>query len=104
MLPLASVPQLKPSLIFDSLARIYEDPNKASCASDRLGQLCQGTDTLLHFLAKFEHTLFKAQALDWPDSAKIFSLRARLGKYLKRKLDVQLTVPTKYEDFVRALY
>jgi hypothetical protein len=104
VLPLASETQLKPSLIFDSLARIYEDPNKASRASDRLTQLRQGTDSLPHFLAKFERTLFEAQALDWPDSAKISTLRAGLNDHLKRKLEVQLAVPAKYDDFVRALH
>lgn len=104
VLPLASGAQLKPSLIFDSLARIYEDPNKASRASDRLTQLRQGTDSLPHYLAKFERTLFEAQALDWPDSAKISTLRSGLNDHLKRKLEVQLVVPAKYDDFVRALH
>lgn len=104
VLPLASGAQLNPSLIFDSLARIYEDPNKASRASDRLTQLRQGTDSLPHFLAKFERTLFEAQALNWPDSAKISTLRAGLNDHLKRKLEVQLVVPAKYDDFIRALH
>lgn len=104
VLQLASEPELKPSLIFDSLARIYEDPNKASRASDRLTQLRQGTDTLPHFLAKFERTLFEAGALDWPDSAKISTLRSGLSDHLKRKLEVQLAVPAAYDAFVRALH
>lgn len=104
VLPLASEVQLKPSLIFDSLARIYEDPNKVGRASERLTQLRQGTDSLPHFLAKFERTLFEAQALDWPDLAKISTLRAGLNDHLKRKLEVQLVVPVRYDDFVRALH
>lgn len=104
VLPLATARNLRPSLIFDSLARIYSDPNKASRASDRLAQIKQGTDSLPHYLARFERTLFEAGALEWPDAAKISTLRQGLCDALKKKLEVQLTLPATYDGFVRTLH
>lgn len=103
VLPLATARNLRPSLIFDSLARIYSDPNKASRASDRLAQIKQGTDSLPHYLARFERTLFEAGALEWPDAAKISTLRQGLCDVLKKELEVQLVLPTTDDGFVRAL-
>lgn len=104
VLPLAKELRPQPSMIFDSLARIYADPNKASRAANRLTQLRQGTATLPHYLAKFERTLVEAEALDWPDSAKVTALRSGLCATLKEKLEAQLAVPTGYADFVEALH
>ena len=64
----------------------------------------QGTDSLPAYLAKFERTLFEAAANDCPDSAKISTLRAGLNEGLKKKLEVQLILPTTYGDFVKALH
>jgi hypothetical protein len=56
------------------------------------------------YLARFERTLYEAGAHGWPDLAKVSALRAGLGDSIKKKLEVQLTIPDDYTTFVKALH
>jgi hypothetical protein len=93
-----------PDLILTALARVYDDPNRASRAAERLTKINQFSDeSFTAFLARFERILYEAGAQDWPDLARISALRNGLGPNLMKKLDVQITVPDKYNDFVKVL-
>lgn len=47
--------------------------------------------------------MFEAGALEWPDAAKISTLRQGLCDVLKKELEVQLVLPTTDDGFVRGL-
>ncbi|KAH0434379.1 pol-like protein [Colletotrichum camelliae] len=85
------------------LERIFDDPNKAKKAGQRLRDLEQRQSSLSRYLATFERTLYEANADSWPDDAKITALTGGLNKEVKQKLNTQLTLPTKYDDFIRVL-
>jgi hypothetical protein len=92
-----------PSHLLDHLERIFDDPNKARKAGQRLRELQQGTRTLSAYLPKFEKTLYEAGANTWPDDAKITTLMGGLNKEIKRRLGGQLNLPTTYNEFIRVL-
>jgi hypothetical protein len=93
--------------ILEALACVYDDPNRASKAADRLtsGKIKQSSDEPFSaYLARYEKTLYEAGAQDWPDLVKIFTLRSGLEDVLKRNLEVQLAIPAEYDPFVKALH
>ena len=92
-----------PSQLLDHLERIFDDPNKAKKAGQRLRELQQGTRPLPAYLPRFETTLFEAGADSWPDDAKITTLIGGLNKEIKQRLGGQLHLPTNYNEFVRVL-
>lgn len=107
VLPTASYESPTAKTILEALARVYDDPNKTSKAADRLtaGKVKQYDDESFNsYLARFEKTLHEAGARDWPDLAKVSTLRGGLGDSLKKKLAVQLIVPATYDLFVKALH
>ncbi|KAF5498746.1 hypothetical protein CGCF413_v007039 [Colletotrichum fructicola] len=89
--------------LIQHLERIFDDPNKAKKAGQRLRDLEQRQSSLSRYLATFERTLYEANADSWPDDAKITALTGGLNKEVKQKLNTQLTLPTKYDDFIRVL-
>lgn len=90
--------------ILQQLARIYDDPHKIRDAEDKLQSLEQGqTDSLPTYLAKFERLLYKAKANLWLDTTKIALLRKGLNKTARDRLDTQVLIPDKYDDFVALL-
>lgn len=93
----------KPFALLDYLEHIYDDPNKAKKAGQRLIELRQGTMSITAYLPQFEKTMFEAGADDWPDNAKITTLVGGLNKYTRQRIDGQLTLPTDYNKFVRML-
>lgn len=93
----------KPLALLDYLERIYDDPNKAKKAGQRLIELRQGTMSMAAYLPQFERTMFEAGAESWPDSAKITTLVGGLNKYTRQRIDGQLSLPTDYNGFVRIL-
>ena len=48
-------------LILSQLLRVYGNPNKVQEVEDKLYHLCQGTDSLSVYVAKFKRVLYKAQ-------------------------------------------
>ena len=92
-----------PSALLEYLERLYDDPNKAKKAGQRLRELQQGSTSLTAYLPRFERTLFEAGADDWPDDAKITTLVGGLNKDTKQRLNGQLDLPTQYNAFVRTL-
>lgn len=92
-----------PSALLGYLERLYDDPNKAKKAGQRLRELQQGSTNLTVYLPRFEQTLFEAGADDWPDDAKITTLVGGLNKDTKQRLNGQLELPTRYNAFVRTL-
>jgi len=93
----------KPLALLDYLERIYDDPNKAKKAGQRLIELRQETMTITAYLPQFEKTMFEAGADSWPDNAKITTLVGGLNKYTRQRIDGQLTLPADYNGFVRML-
>jgi len=65
--------------------------------------MCQGTDSLHAYMAKFERVLYKAQGQDWPDVNKISTFRNGLNSTIRSWLSQQLNLPRKYSDFVRVV-
>lgn len=92
-----------PFALIQYLERIYDDPNKARKAGQRLREMEQGSMSLATYLPRFERTLFEAGAEAWPDDAKITTLVGGLSKEAKQRLDGQLTLPTEYDAFIRML-
>ena len=95
--------QWDPFALLQYLEQLYNDPNKAKKAGQRLQELQQGSTSLSTYLPRFQQTLFEAEADDWPDNAKITTLVGGLNKDTKQRLNGQLTLPTEYNDFVRML-
>jgi len=93
-----------PAAIFDQLDRVFESPNKVRRAQDRLAELKMGTDSFSFYLAKFERALHEGKASEWPDEIKISHLRRGIAEWMKRRLDVQLALPTEYSAFVSTLH
>lgn len=94
-----------PTYLLESLERVYQDPNKADKAVDRLAKMTQMQEEgFSAYLGRFERTLFEAEAQGLPDLAKISALRTGLSVNLKKRLEVQLILPSRYEDFVKALH
>jgi hypothetical protein len=93
----------KPLALLDYLERIYDDPNKAKKAGQRLIELRQGSMNIATYIPQFERVLFGAGANSWPDDAKITTLVGGLNKYTRQQIDGQLTLPTDYNGFVRML-
>lgn len=106
VLPLAEQDgEATPEAILATLARIYDDPNKKEKAAEKLTKMRQHQDEAFSaYLARFERTLYQADAQSWPDPAKLAALRTGLSNELKKKLEVQLILPTNYHDFVKALH
>ena len=92
-----------PQSIIDQLSRIYEDPNKVEKATNKLSRIKQNNDTFMVYLSRFERLIFEAQAHEWPDAAKIAALHASLDFAIYQKLNTQLTLPSKYDDFIKIL-
>ncbi|KAE9566275.1 hypothetical protein CGMCC3_g17554 [Colletotrichum fructicola] len=69
------------------LERIFDDPNKAKKAGQRLRDLEQRQSSLSRYLATFERTLYEANADSWPDDAKITALTGGLNKELTQNND-----------------
>jgi len=92
-----------PSRLLDHLERIFDDPNKAKKAGQRLREMQQGSRPLPTYLPRFERTLYEAGADAWPDDAKITTLTGGLNKEIKRRLGGQLNLPSRYDEFVRVL-
>lgn len=94
-----------PDLLFESLGRVFDNPNKASQAAEKLQRIRQGDqESISAYLARYERLLYEADATAWPDMAKVSTLRTGLNDTMKRKLDVQLSTPTEYDPFIRALH
>lgn len=93
----------EPLTLLSYLGRIYNDPNKAKKAGQRLIELRQGTTSVAIYLPQFEKVLFEAGANTWPDNAKITTLVGGLNKYTRQRINGQLTVPTDYDEFVQML-
>jgi hypothetical protein len=89
--------------LIQHLERIFDDPNKVKKAGQRLRELDQRQTAVSKYVAKFERTLYEANADTWPDDAKITALTGGLNKEAKQRLNAQLNLPTKYNDFVRVL-
>ena len=47
--------------ILSQLSQVYNNLNKVQEAEDKLHHLCQGTDSLSAYVAKFERVLYEAQ-------------------------------------------
>lgn len=95
--------QYDPAALLRQLARLYDDPHKIRDAEDKLQSLQQSEDPLPTYLAKFERLLYKAKANLWPDTTKIALLRKGLNKPARDRLDTQVLIPDKYDDFVALL-
>lgn len=93
----------KPFALMDYLGRMYDDPNKAKKAGQRLIESKQGTMSVAAYLPQFEKTMFEAGAGSWPDDAKITTLVGGLNKYTRQRIDGQLSLPTDYDGFTRML-
>ena len=93
----------KPLALLDYLERIFDDPNKAKKAGQRLIELRQGTTNVAIYIPQFERVLFEAGANSWPDDAKITTLVGGLNKYTRQRIDGQLALPTDYNGFIRML-
>lgn len=90
--------------LFDQLARLCDNPNAKRNAEDKLGSLRQFPDQSFNlFLAAFERQLYKAEADEWSDDAKIALLRRQLNERMKKRLRTQITTPTTYVTFVKVL-
>jgi hypothetical protein len=89
--------------ILDQLSRVYDNPNKIQEAEDRLTTIKQGTDSLYTYVARFERTLYEAHGQQWPESNKITYFRQGLSGTLKNRLNQQLSLPRKYDDYVRVV-
>lgn len=90
--------------LFDQLARLCDSPNAKRNAEDKLGSLRQFPDQSFNlFLAAFERQLYKAEADEWSDDAKIALLRRQLNERMKKRLRTQITTPTTYIAFVKVL-
>jgi len=89
--------------IFDQLARVYDNPNKVQEAEDKLFDHKQGTDSLHAYIAKFERVLYEARGQDWPDVNKISTFRNGLNSTLRNRLQQQLNLPHKYNEFIRVV-
>ncbi|KAM7202964.1 hypothetical protein V8F20_004211 [Naviculisporaceae sp. PSN 640] len=57
-------------------------------------------------LGPFRTHPLRSALLDWPDAAKISSLRAGLSRcdVMNKKLELQTTVPNKYDEFIKAIH
>jgi hypothetical protein len=105
LLPATDPATASPTNLLDALERVYEDPNKADKAADLLSKMTQMQEEAFSaYLARSERTLFEFGAQGWPGLAKISALRTGLNVNLKKKLEVQLILPSRYEDFVKALH
>lgn len=93
----------KPLALLENLQRIYDDPNKAKKAGQRLIELRQGTIGIGAYLPQFEKVMFEAGADTWPDNAKITTLVGGLNKDSRQRINGQLSLPTDYEGFIRML-
>jgi hypothetical protein len=89
--------------ILDQLSCVYNNPNKIQEAEDRLTTIKQGTDSLYTYIAHFERTLYEAHSQQWPESNKITYFRQGLSSILKNRLNQQLSLPCKYDDYVRII-
>lgn len=85
------------------LERIFDDPNKSKKAGQRLRDMEQGSASVAAYLPRFERTMFESGADAWPDDAKITTLVGGLNKETKQRLNGQLDLPDKYNDFIRVL-
>lgn len=84
---------------------IYGDPNRQENASNRLRTMRQGKELFATFLPKFERVLAQAGGhKGWPDDVKISTLRGAIADDLRRVLVGNLFLPTKYHEFVAALF
>jgi len=93
----------KPLALLEHLQRIYDDPNKAKKAGQRLIELRQGTMGIGTYLPQFEKVLFEAGADAWPDNAKITTLVSGLNRDSRQRINGQLSLPADYNGFVRML-
>jgi len=90
--------------LFEQLARLCENPNAKRDAEDKLGSLRQFPDQSFNFfLGIFERHLYKAEAQNWSDDAKVALLRRQLNDKMKRRLRTQITIPSTYTEFVKIL-
>lgn len=101
----ASGDEATPDIILAVLARVYDDPNKAVHAANRLRVIRQGYDEHLRvYIARFESTLLEAGAqYYYPDVSKISLLHNGLNDVLKTGLACENTTPASYADFVKLL-
>jgi len=90
--------------LLEQLERLCEDPNARQNAEDRLVSLYQFDDqTFNAYLLAFERQLYKSEADQWTDAAKIALVRRQLNPKLKKRLKSKdsRNVPTVYADFIK---
>ena len=88
-----------PANFLEYLAGIYQDPHEAQRALTALNSLKQGKQHFSTFLPAFETLLAQADALGWPDNAKINLLSQTLSPELAQALAYQPDQPKTYTDF-----
>ena len=87
--------------LLEQLRRVYYNPNKTQEAEERLYNLRQNTsESISVFIAKFERTLYEAEAYNWPDANKISLLRTALTPSIRSRLNQQLSLPKDYTGFL----
>ena len=89
--------------ILSQLTRVYDNPNKVQEAGDKLLSLRQGTDLIPVYISKFKRVLYEARGQDWPDITKISIFRNGLSSTIRSRLSQQLTLPSRYPDFIRVI-
>lgn len=92
------------SSIFDQLARVYGNPSKEDDALGLLHGIKQRSESTAVYLANFERLLYEAKQTKMPDASKIAILKNGASDNIKKKLSIQLALPTTYNEFTIALH
>lgn len=89
---------------FESLKRVF-GPNRRSDAAANFFSIKQdAAESLAAFLSRFERLLYESKSTDLNDAGKIAILKNGVNKTLRDRLDLQLSLPTTYEEFVESLH
>ena len=77
-----------PEVLFSYFQRLCHNPREHQEAVQRLSTVRQRDDeSLVAYLARFERFLFEADAMSWPDTARISSLHRGLRTSLRQTLE-----------------
>jgi hypothetical protein len=92
------------SKFLEYLETIFGNPNAKEQAAAKLRSMHQTPkEAFSSFLPKFELVLAEAGGSEWPDSAKINSLKGAINAELRKILIGNLFLPKTYHEFTAAL-